>query len=62
MKTVVLALCFMAVFEGIFPLVAPGVWKDAVSRVTRIPNGVLQKGAAVLIALGLAGVWFINGL
>ena len=27
MKTLVLALCFMAVFEGILPLVAPAKWK-----------------------------------
>ncbi len=59
MKTLVLALCFMAVFEGILPLVAPAKWKQAVKTVADLPDTVLVRIAAVLVAGGLAAVWLI---
>lgn len=59
MKTLVLALCFMAVFEGILPLVAPAKWKQAVKTAAGLPDAVLVRIAAVLVAGGLAAVWLI---
>ena len=59
MKTLVLALCFMAVFEGILPLVAPAKWKQAVKAAAVLPDAVLVRIAAVLVAGGLAAVWLI---
>lgn len=60
MKTIVLALCFMAVFEGIMPLVAPGKWKEAVRTACSLPDGVLVRIGAALVAGGLAAVWLIT--
>ena len=60
MKTLVLALCFMAVFEGILPLVAPAKWKQAVKTAADLPDAVLDRIAAVLVAGGLAAVWLIT--
>lgn len=60
MKTLVLALCFMAVFEGILPLVAPAKWKQAVKIAADLPDAVLVRIAAVLVAGGLAAVWLIT--
>lgn len=60
MKTLVLALCFMAVFEGILPLVAPAKWKQAVKTAADLPDAVLVGIAAVLVAGGLAAVWLIT--
>ena len=60
MKTLVLALCFMAVFEGILPLVAPAKWKRAVKTAADLPDAVLVRIAAVLVAGGLAAVWLIT--
>lgn len=60
MKTLVLALCFMAVFEGILPLVAPAKWKQAVKTAADLPDAVLVRIAAVLVAGGLAAVWLIT--
>ena len=59
MKTLVLALCFMAVFEGIMPLVAPGKWKQAVRTAAELPDSVLMRVAAVLVAGGLVCVWLV---
>lgn len=60
MKTIVLALCFMAVFEGILPLVAPGKWKQAVKAAADLPEGVLVRIAAALVASGLIAVWLVT--
>lgn len=60
MKTLVLALCFMAVFEGILPLVAPAKWKQAVKTAADLPDAVLVRIAVVLVAGGLAAVWLIT--
>lgn len=60
MKTLVLALCFMAVFEGILPLVAPAKWKQVVKTAADLPDAVLVRIAAVLVAGGLATVWLIT--
>lgn len=60
MKTLVLALCFMAVFEGILPLVAPAKWKQAVKTTADLPDAVLVRIAAVLVGGGLAAVWLIT--
>lgn len=60
MKTLVLALCFMAVFEGILPLVAPAKWKQAVKTAADLPDAVLVRIAAVLVVGGLAAVWLIT--
>ena len=60
MKTIVLALCFMAVFEGILPLVAPGKWKQAVKAAADLPEGVLVRIAGALVASGLFAVWLVT--
>ena len=60
MKTLVLALCFMAVFEGILPLVAPAKWKQAVKTAADLPDAGLVRLNAVLVAGGLAAVWLIT--
>lgn len=60
MKTLFLALCFMAVFEGILPLVAPAKWKQAVKTAADLPDAVLVRIAAVLVGGGLAAVWLIT--
>ena len=73
MKTLVLALCFMAVFEGILPLVAPAKWKQAVKTAAdrdALRAGLLD-GSVDVVATdhaphtleekegGLAAVWLI---
>lgn len=59
MKTIVLALCFMAVFEGVLPLVAPGKWKHAVKAAGELPDATIARVAAALVAGGLAAVWLV---
>lgn len=60
MKTILLALGFMAVFEGIMPLIAPNSWVNALRSMTRIPLGTIRTVAFVVVAIGLIFVWAVD--
>lgn len=60
MKTILLALGFMAVFEGMMPLIAPLAWLNALRAMSRFPLGTIRAVAFVVVALGLAFIWAID--
>ena len=60
MKTVLLALGFMAVFEGLMPLLAPQKWLDALRAMTRVPLSTIRTVAFVVVAIGLVFIWAID--
>ena len=60
MKTILLALGFMAVFEGMMPLIAPKAWLNALRAMSRFPLGTIRAVAFVVVALGLAFIWAID--
>lgn len=62
MKTLLLALGFMAIFEGLMPLLMPEAWKKALAQLIELPAETLRKIAAMLIGAGLILVWLINEL
>lgn len=57
MKTLLLALGFMAVFEGIMPLVAPELWQRSLERLSRMDPETIRRFAFAVISIGLAVVW-----
>ncbi len=59
MKVLLLALGFMVVFEGIFPLVAPGLWQRAVVEIAKQPPETIRRAAMVMVVVGLAFVWLL---
>ena len=60
MKTILLALGFMAVFEGMMLLIAPQAWLNALRAMSRFPLGTIRAVAFVVVALGLAFIWAID--
>ena len=60
MKTILLALGFMAVFEGMMPLIAPQAWLNALRAMSRFPLGTIRAVAFIVVALGLAFIWAID--
>ena len=47
------ALALLLVLEGIFPLAAPALWRDAVRRAARLNDGQLRFTGAISMAGGL---------
>ncbi len=62
MKTILLALGFMAIFEGLFPLIAPQSWQDTLRRISEMPAESVRRLAVIVVLIGLAVVWTVMGL
>lgn len=52
-STLWIAFGLMLVLEGLLPLFAPKVWRDAFLRIARLANGQLRFMGLTSIAIGL---------
>ena len=53
-----LAACgVVLVLEGLLPLLAPGVWRDAFRKLTEFTDGQLRFVGLLSIAIGL--IWLV---
>lgn len=59
MKVLLLALGFMVVFEGLFPLVAPALWQRSLTEISRLPPETVRRAAMVMVLFGLALIWIL---
>jgi uncharacterized protein YjeT (DUF2065 family) len=53
--TLLLAFALMLIIEGLVPFLAPGLWRDAFRRITRLSDGQIRFFGltSMLIGLGL---------
>jgi len=56
-KTILLAVGFMAVFEGLMPLLAPQAWLEALRRLSDLKAERVRPVAFVVVSLALAYIW-----
>ncbi len=54
------ALCLVAVLEGLFLFAAPLAWKRMAARLLELPAVALRQSGAVVLALGLAALWWLR--
>lgn len=54
------ALALVLVFEGLLPLVAPGLWRRVFSELMRLQDGQIRFYGLATVALGLL-VWWWSG-
>jgi uncharacterized protein len=47
------ALALMLVLEGLFPFIAPAVWRETFQRLTRLADGQVRFIGLTSIAVGL---------
>lgn len=56
-----LAACALVlVLEGLLPLVAPRIWRDAFSRLTQMSDGQLRFVGLVSIGIGIITLIALN--
>jgi len=60
MQDLFCALCLVAVLEGLFLFAAPLAWKRMAARLLELPAAALRQSGAVLLALGLAALWWLR--
>ena len=54
------SLALVLVLEGLLPLVAPRVWRDAFRRLTDLTDGQLRFVGLAALATGLAALLLIQ--
>ncbi len=59
MKTVLLALGFMAVFEGLMPMTVPEKWQRLLAQLSAESPETVRKVAMAMVCLGLMIVWLV---
>lgn len=52
------ALALVLVFEGLLPLIAPGLWRRVFSELMRLQDGQIRFYGLVTVALGLLVWWW----
>lgn len=52
-----LAMGLLLVAEGLLPMLTPAAWREAMRRLSELPDGQLRAGGMVLALLGLLLIW-----
>jgi uncharacterized protein len=53
------ALALMLVFEGVFPFLSPGGWRQTFLKLLQLKDGQLRFFGLTSIMLGLVLLWFV---
>jgi len=51
------ALALVLVFEGLFPLIAPGGWRNTFQKLLELKDGQLRFFGLCSVAIGLTLLW-----
>ena len=54
------ALALVLVFEGLFPLIAPGGWRNTFMKLLQLRDGQLRFFGLCSVLLGLLLLWFAS--
>ena len=55
------ALCLVAVLEGLVLFAAPGGWKRAAEQLQQMPDEHVRRVGGIVLALGLVSLWLVKG-
>lgn len=58
-ESLLAAFALVFVVEGVLPLVAPRVWREAFRRMLALTDGQLRFMGLIAVLLGLAAFWMI---
>ena len=54
------ALCLVAVLEGLFLLVSPGLWKRLALQLLNLPDAQIRQAGALVLIIGLTLLWWLR--
>lgn len=54
------ALALVLVFEGLFPLIAPGGWRRTFAQLLQLRDGQLRFFGLCSVLLGVAALWLLS--
>jgi len=59
LQTLLLALGFMLILEGLLPLFAPGNWRKIFQQILLLEDGQIRFMGVFMVLLGLSLVWVL---
>jgi uncharacterized protein YjeT (DUF2065 family) len=57
-STLCLAVAIALLIEGIFPLLAPALWRKRLVQLLQLSDGQIRFFAIFVVAVGLAIIWW----
>ena len=54
------ALALMLVFEGLFPFISPGGWRQTFLKLLQLRDGQLRFFGLTCIVIGLVTLWLLS--
>lgn len=54
------ALCLVAVLEGLFLLVSPGLWKRLALQLLNLPDAQIRQAGGLILIIGLTLLWWLR--
>jgi uncharacterized protein len=54
------ALCLVAVLEGLFLLVSPGLWKRLALQLLNLPDAQIRQAGGLVLIIGLTLLWWLR--
>jgi uncharacterized protein YjeT (DUF2065 family) len=59
LDSILLALCFVLIVEGLLPLFAPNKWKQFLMQMALQPTESLRRMGGVLVVVGAVSAYFL---
>ena len=54
------ALALVLVIEGLFPMIAPGRWREMFRQILLMQDGQIRFFGLISVLLGLIGLWWLG--
>lgn len=59
LESILLAICFVLIIEGLMPLVIPDKWKQFLMKTALQPSESLRRMGGVLVVIGVISAYFL---
>jgi len=59
LDTILLAICFVLIVEGLLPLIMPDKWKQFLMQMALQPSESLRRMGGVLVVIGAISAYFL---
>jgi uncharacterized protein YjeT (DUF2065 family) len=59
LDSILLAICFVLVVEGLMPLLMPDKWKQFLMQMALLPSQSLRRMGGILVVIGAVSAYFL---
>ena len=59
LESILLAICFVLIIEGLLPLLVPKKWKQFLMQMALQPTESLRRMGGILVVVGVVSAYFL---